>query len=238
MQKLVVAFALAFAFPFMVFSGEITPQSSRSKAAAKRVRPLLEKALSGMELRLGDPVFMRVFKESNELEMWILHRETKTYKHFKTYKIAYYSGKLGPKLKEGDRQAPEGFYHVSAKRMNPNSRYHLSFNLGYPNTYDQAHGRSGSFLMIHGSRVSIGCYAMTNQRIEEIYTLADAALQKGQPYFRVHCFPFRMTADRMNKAKGSPWLGFWQNLKEGYDAFEKTKVPPNVMVKEKRYTFV
>ena len=123
--------------------------------------------------------------------------------------------------------------------MNPQSSYHLSFNLGYPNAFDRAHGRTGSFLMVHGNRVSIGCFAMTDARIEEIYTLADAALRNGQPYFRVHCFPFRMTAKRlMNLTKHEEkWRSFWQNLKEGYDHFEQTRLPPNVTVKDKHYHF-
>jgi murein L,D-transpeptidase YafK len=123
--------------------------------------------------------------------------------------------------------------------MNPNSSYHLSFNLGYPNTYDRAHDRTGSFLMVHGSFVSIGCFAVTDPRIEEIYTLADAALRNGQPLFRVHCFPFRMTKERLAKLTQpeEKWRSFWQNLKEGYDHFEKTKSPPNVTVKDKRYHF-
>ena len=147
------------------------------------------------------------------------------------------SGHLGPKLAEGDRQAPEGFYYVSRGNMNPRSLYHLSFNIGFPNRYDLSHDRTGSLIMVHGDRQSIGCFAMTDEKVEEIYTLCDAALKKGQPFFRVHCFPFRMTTERMNEAKGNRWEGFWKNLEEGYDWFEEKKVPPDVEVAEKRYVF-
>ena len=159
------------------------------------------------------------------------------FKLFRKFKIAACSGNLGPKLREGDRQAPEGFYYVTPLRMNPNSRFHLSFNLGYPNTYDRAHGRTGSSLMIHGNSVSIGCFAMTDSKIEEIYVLAAAALRNGQKFFRVHCFPFRMTAEKMKKQGDSRWYEFWQNLKEGYDFFENTRRLPNVELRNLRYTF-
>ena len=214
------------------------PSSKRAEEVRGRVGPVLKQALAAKGLELGAAVFMRVFKESRELEVWVQHEDGK-FRLFKSYAIAAFSGSLGPKLAEGDRQAPEGFYHVPAKMMHPTSSYHLAFNLGYPNAYDRAHGRTGSFLMVHGNRVSIGCYAMTDARIEEIYTLADAALRKGQTFFRVHCFPFRMTTERLGKLKEgeAKWGAFWANLKEGYDYFESNGVPPNVMVKGKRYRF-
>jgi murein L,D-transpeptidase YafK len=99
------------------------------------------------------------------------------------------------------------------------------------------HARTGSALMVHGDCVSAGCYAMTNAKIEEIYMLADAALRHGQPFFRVHVFPFRMTAERMRGHQDSEWFPFWQNLKEGYDFFERKGWPPNVLVRYKRYFF-
>jgi len=211
------------------------PRSDRSEAAAIRVRPQLEAALRVKGLRWGAPVFIRIFKEEKELELWI--DDGKVFKHFKTWPICKYSGALGPKLKEGDGQAPEGFYFVPRSRMNPRSRFHLSFNLGYPNAYDRAHKRTGSALMVHGNCVSIGCYAMTDVRIEEIYSLCDVALISGQRYFRVHCFPFRMTEANMKRHGASKWVGEWKNLKKGYDWFEKVKRPPNVTVGGKLYSF-
>ncbi len=226
---------------------------NRASIAAEKVRPELEAALKKKDLRFGAPIFVRIFKESNELEVWV-QREPEAvtrddppgkggpeFELFRTYKICYWSGNLGPKVKQGDGQAPEGFYVVSRGRMNPLSSYHLSFDLGYPNAYDHAHKRTGNYLMVHGSCVSIGCYAMTDERIEEIYTLADAALAGGQKYFRVHCFPFRMTDKRMEKAANKEdekqWLSFWGNLREGYDRFEQKKLPPDVKVEDGKYAF-
>jgi len=112
------------------------------------------------------------------------------YEHLKDYIICASSGYLEPKLKEGDRQAPEGFYKVKKQQLNPHSKYHLSFNLGYPNKYDKAHKRTGTFLMVHGNCVSAGCYAMTDEKIEKIYALVEGALEHGQKYIDVHAFPF------------------------------------------------
>lgn len=179
---------------------------------------------------------MRIFKESEELEVWVQAGEV--FKHFKTYEICNFSGHLGPKLKTGDHQSPEGFYTVAARQLNPHSRFHLSFNLGYPNAYDRAHQRTGDALMVHGNCVSIGCYAMTDNYIEEIYTLADAALRNGQSSFQVHAFPFRLTDTTLARHKTSQWFSFWQNLREGYDYFEKHKTPPKVTVNKKRYVFL
>jgi murein L,D-transpeptidase YafK len=209
----------------------------RAAKAAERVRPALEKDLAAKGLHFGDPVFIRIFKDERELELWVRDRDGGRFKHFRTWPVVAMSGELGPKLAEGDRQAPEGFYFVTPGRMNPKSRFHLSFNIGYPNAYDRAHGRTGSAIMVHGNRVSIGCFAMTDAKIEEIYTLCDAALKGGQPYFRVHVFPFRMTVERMARTPGEKWREFWLNLKEGYDWFEKKRTPPDVSVEKLRYTF-
>jgi murein L,D-transpeptidase YafK len=211
------------------------PRSDRSAAASKRVRPALESALRVKGLRWGAPAFIRIFKEEKQLELWV--DDGKQFKLFKTWAICKFSGELGPKLMEGDGQAPEGFYFVPRARMNPRSRFHLSFNLGYPNAYDRARQRTGSALMVHGNCVSIGCYAMTDSRIEEIYSLCDAALQNGQRFFRVHSFPFRMTEANMKRYRKSKWISEWQNLKIGYDWFEKTKRPPNVTVSGNQYAF-
>eukprot|EP00903_Cladosiphon_okamuranus_P003720 g3718.t1 len=209
----------------------------RAKEVESRVSRPLAARLEERSLELGSPVFIRAFKEELELELFVRNPETGKFELFETYPIAGSSGQLGPKLAEGDRQVPEGFYYVPPSAMNPNSRYHLSFNIGYPNTYDRAHHRTGSHIMIHGSNVSIGCLAMTDPVIEEIYTLASAAHRAGQPYFRVHIFPFRMTDARMGKARDSPHLPFWRNLRTGYDHFEKNKTPPDVSVSRKTYTF-
>jgi murein L,D-transpeptidase YafK len=147
------------------------------------------------------------------------------------------SGRLGPKLAEGDAQAPEGFYEVTPRALNPNSAFHLSFNIGYPNAFDVANGRTGSWIMVHGGEASVGCFAMTDALVEEIYLVTEAALQKGQPAVPVHVFPFRMTEERMRAAGESEWLPFWENLREGHEHFELSHVPPVVRVEETHYVF-
>lgn len=199
--------------------------------------PALDELLAQKGLRKGDEVFIRIFKREGVLETWMRGRGDARFRLLKTWPICAWSGTLGPKLKEGDRQSPEGFYSVSLSSLNPNSRYHLSFNLGFPNAYDRAHGRTGSFLMVHGACVSIGCYAMTDAGIEEIYTLVEAALRNGQNRVPVHIFPFRMTPANMAAHAGHRWFDFWRNLKEGYDLFEATHVPPQVHVRNARYVF-
>ena len=184
---------------------------------------------------LGAPVFIRIFKEEAELELWA-PSPAGPYVRVHTFPICYYSGPLGPKQREGDGMSPEGFYAVGAKQLLPTSRYHRAFNIAFPNAYDRAQGRTGSYLMVHGDCVSIGCYAMTDRGISEIYTAVEDALGDGQGSVPVHIFPFRMDEARMARASG-PWLGFWRNLKEGYDAFETTRVPPRVGVRGKRYVF-
>lgn len=197
----------------------------------------LKTILEEKKLKLGSPVFIRAFKEERELELFVKNESTDKFELLRTYPIAAASGELGPKLEEGDNQVPEGFYFSSQSSMKPDSDFHLAFNIGYPNAYDRAHGRTGSFIMVHGSNVSIGCLAMTDEKIEEIYPLCQAALDHGQPFFRIHVFPFRMTEERMQKAANDPWFDFWKNLKTGYDLFEKNRVPPEVGVKDKQYTF-
>jgi murein L,D-transpeptidase YafK len=180
------------------------------------------------------PLFVRIFKEESELEVWKL-RDDGFFHHFKTYPICTWSGDLGPKLAKGDKQAPEGFYTISKPQMNPNSSFHLAFNLGYPNVYDRAHGRTGSALMVHGKCSSAGCYAMTDALIEEIYALARETFDAGHPSFQVHAYPFRMTDANMARHKDSKWFEFWRTLKEGYDHFETTRQPPPILVCGRRY---
>jgi len=193
----------------------------------------LEESLLAAGAKVGDPVFIRIFKQESLLEVWI--KSDNIYHFLKAYKICAYSGKLGPKRKEGDRQAPEGFYRVGRGSLNPHSKFHLSFNLGYPNAYDRAHGRTGSYLMVHGNCVSIGCYAMTDAKIEEIYSLVEKALKKGQRAVQVHIYPFRMTEENMAAYSHYRWYDFWENLKEGYDYFEAERLPPKITVKHKQY---
>lgn len=207
-------------------------KEERLEEVKGRVLPLLVPDLAQRGLSLGNPVFIRIFKESGELEVWVKPKSSATFKPWRKWPIAAMSGTLGPKLKEGDRQAPEGFYSVGRQALNPRSTYHLSFNIGYPNAYDRAHQRTGSFIMVHGNAVSIGCYAMTDPVIEWIYLVVEAALMAGQREVPVHVFPFRMTEQRMLQARQEhpALLPFWTMLKAGYTAFETTSRPPEIRV--------
>jgi murein L,D-transpeptidase YafK len=201
------------------------------------LRPLSKETmmlLGNKGMSSGAPIFIRVFKEESELEVW-KQRDDGRFYHFKTYPICNWSGEIGPKVHQGDKQAPEGFYTIFRHQMNPSSQYHLAFNLGYPNAYDKALGRSGEHLMVHGNCKSAGCYAMTDALIEEIYALAREAFIGGQESFEVHAFPFRMTDTNMARFKGHQWYAFWKTLKEGYDYFETTRLPPSVTVCNRSY---
>ena len=186
------------------------------------------------------PIFIRIFKAESELEVW-KQRQDGYFYLFKSYPICHWSGELGPKRRQGDKQAPEGFYTVNKYQLNPNSKFHLSFDLGYPNAFDRAHDRTGDFLMVHGKCKSAGCYAMTDAVMEEIYALAREAFAGGQEKFHVHAFPFRMTDEnlaRYTNVKGrsrNPNVPFWQTLKQAYDYFEITRKPPNIEVCARRY---
>jgi murein L,D-transpeptidase YafK len=180
------------------------------------------------------PIFIRVFKEESELEIWKQRNDGRFY-HLKTYPICNWSGDLGPKTKYGDRQAPEGFYTVTREQMNPNSNYHLALNLGYPNAYDKSLRRTGEFLMIHGKCKSAGCYAMTDALIEEIYAIARESFLGPNDGIQVHAFPFRMTAENMARRANHEAYPFWRTLKEGYDYFELTRQVPTVAVCNRRY---
>jgi murein L,D-transpeptidase YafK len=208
--------------------------------ALKANAPLPKDALAYMKangMTPASPILIRLFKDESVLEVW-KQKDTGRFALVKTYEICAYSGKLGPKVREGDRQAPEGFYTISRGLLNPNSQYHLAFNTGYPNAYDRAHGRTGSNLMVHGACSSAGCYSMTDENIAEIYAFAREALQGGkQSGFQVQAFPFRMTAENMAKHRGDPNFQFWTMLKEGYDHFELTRTPPKVDVCAGRYIF-
>ena len=213
--------------------------TERIREVRARVIPTLESSLQSEGFRLGDPVFIRIFKEEQELEVWLRREKETSFRRWKTWPVVRMSGKLGPKLQEGDGQAPEGFYAVDSGAMNPQSDFHLSFNVGYPNGFDLAQGRTGSFIMVHGKSSSIGCFAMGDAGIEPIYLVVERALRSGQSSVPIHIFPFRMTGERMAKANAtpSPWLSFWENLREGYDRFERDHVPPLVKWEGSRYTF-
>lgn len=205
---------------------------TRAEQAEKRVKPLLLTALQEKNLAYGNAVFIRIFKTEKDLELWV--KKGERFVLFKTYPICTFSGRLGPKIRQGDNQAPEGFYSVGLGQLNPYSQYHLSFNLGYPNAYDRANQRTGDFLMVHGNCVSIGCFAMGDAAIEEIYTLVEAALRNGQRNIDVHIFPFRYDSTKI-VWHNSQWQSFWSDLKTGFDAFNAHNKPPGISVVNRRY---
>lgn len=217
--------------------GALLLASCQGGGVPPHLKPLSKEAMhllgeKGIDYRA--PVFIRIFKQESELEVWKAKSDGRFY-HFKTYPICNWSGKLGPKFRQGDKQAPEGFYTVSRGQLNPNSKFYLSFNIGYPNEFDRAHGRTGSALMVHGDCRSAGCYAMTDALIEEIYALVRDAFRGGQKKFHVHAYPFRMTPQNMRKYRRHPSMPFWRTMKEGYDYFEQTRIPPVIHVCDSRY---
>lgn len=211
-----------------------TRASERAEAAAKRVLPALSRDLDALDAGPGRPVFLRIFKRESELELWVQPREQGELKLFRTYPICAWSGRLGPKTREGDWQAPEGIYSIRRGQLNPRSQFHLSFNLGYPNAYERAQAWTGSALMVHGACVSIGCYAMTDPAIEEIYTLVDAALRAGQPAVPVHALPFRMDQSS-NIEPGAAHAELWARLAEIDADFERHRRMPRVAVSAAGY---
>jgi murein L,D-transpeptidase YafK len=202
----------------------------------KPVPPKLVASMQAKGMTVSDPILIRVFKKEAELEVW-KRDASGQYALLKTYPVCRWSGQLGPKMQEGDRQTPEGFYTVRADQMNPNSAYYLSFDLGFPNELDRALGRTGSALMIHGACSSSGCFAMTDDGAAELFALAREAIKGGQEGFQVQSFPFRMTPENLAEHRASPHIAFWRNLKEGSDHFEAIRQPPKVASCGRRYVF-
>jgi murein L,D-transpeptidase YafK len=214
-------------------------ETDESVVGARALKPLptaLAAEIDKRNMPREPPILVRIFKEEAELEVWKQDAEGK-FALLKTYPICRWSGELGPKVKEGDRQAPEGFYTITPGQMNPNSNYYLAFNLGFPNAYDKANDRTGAFLMVHGDCSSAGCYAMTDEQIQEIYALGRDSFLGGQKSFQVQAYPFRMTPLNMARHRNNPAMAFWRMIKEGNDHFEVTKAEPHVDVCEKHYVF-
>jgi murein L,D-transpeptidase YafK len=203
--------------------------------ATRELPPELLALLRQKKMPKNSPIVMRVFKEEAELEVW--KQDTSgLFQLLKTYPVCRWSGDLGPKLHEGDRQTAEGFYTITPALMNPNSNYYLAINTGYPNSFDKANKRDGSLLMIHGDCSSSGCYAMTDEQISEIYGLARDSLT-GRPSFQVQAYPFRLTPANLARHRTNPSLDFWKTLKIGNDHFETTHLEPKVDVCDRHYVF-
>jgi murein L,D-transpeptidase YafK len=227
-----VAFAVASLSPAVA-------KAPASKEAAEH-DPVVAPAAGDLNQRLaekgmsaGSPIMIRIFKFESELELWM--QKEGRFELFNIYRICNWSGGLGPKLHEGDRQSPEGLYSVGQKQIHRRGRWPRSLNLGFPNALDRSYARTGSLILVHGGCTSTGCYAMTSPVMEEIYGLAEQALNQGQDRFQVHVFPFRMTNGALDAYRDNVWHAFWANLKEAYDIFERTRIPPSVSVCNRRY---
>ncbi|MDB5620601.1 hypothetical protein [Tardiphaga sp.] len=234
-RALVTSVVLATSF---VLAGCNTDEMSLA-SNAKANKPVPEKLIADMaakDMDLQSPMLVRLFKQEAELEVWKQTRSGQ-FALLKTYPICRWSGDLGPKVKEGDRQAPEGFYNITPAQMNPQSSYYLSFNMGYPNAFDRSLGRTGSQLMVHGDCSSRGCYAMTDEQISDIYALGRESFFGGQRSFQVQAYPFKMTPVNMAKHRNNPNMPFWKMIKQGYDHFEVTKQEPKVEFCENKYVF-
>ncbi len=194
----------------------------------------LDARLAERGLARGRPVYIRVFKAESELELW-MEGADKRFVLLAAYPICHWHGTIGPKLKEGDKQSPEGFYSVGFPESRLVGRWRRAFNLGYPNLHDQLLQRTGSHILIHGGCSSVGCFAMTDPVQEEIYGLATAALAGGQARFQVHVYPFRMTEENLARHADHPWAHTWADLRPAYDSFERTRVPPRVVLCGVRY---
>jgi murein L,D-transpeptidase YafK len=234
-RALVISATLAASAVLAGCNGEDASLAANAKAN-QPVSPKLVAAITEKDMDLQSPILIRLFKQEAELEVWKQDRSGK-FALLKTYPICRWSGDLGPKVREGDRQAPEGFYAISPAQMNPASAYYLSFNTGYPNAYDKSLGHTGSELMVHGDCSSRGCYAMTDEQIAEIYSLGRESFFGGQRSFQFQAYPFRMTPVNMAKHRNNPNMAFWKMIKEGYDHFEVTRQEPKVDFCEKKYVF-
>ncbi|MGV8833686.1 MAG: L,D-transpeptidase family protein [Devosia sp.] len=235
LRKLCSAIILLWVVFGLVACGGFLPKSSSNR----HNQPLQSSVVSALKMMgssPGDAMVVRIFKQEQTLEVW---KKTSSgqFKLFKSYDICAFSGDLGPKIKEGDRQSPEGFYTITPGLMNPKSNYYLAFNTGFPNKFDRVMGRTGSQLMVHGDCSSRGCYAMTDDGIAEIYALARESFKGGNSSFQLQIFPFKMTANNLAKQSSNPNLAFWKDIKEGYDLFELNKQPPAWDVCERQYVF-
>ena len=233
-RALTISFALAGVLALAGCYGEEGYQIP--SRAMKELSPDMLALLDQKSMPKDSPILVRVFKEESELEVW-KQDTTGRYALLKVYPICRWSGELGPKKVQGDRQAPEGFYSITPGLMNPNSNYYLAINTGFPNAYDKANNYTGAFLMIHGDCSSMGCYAMTDEQIGEIYSLARESFLGGQKEFQIQAYPFRLTAANLARHRTNPNMPFWKMLKEGNDHFEVSHLEPKVDVCERRYVF-
>ena len=220
---------------FSFTSKPTIPDSARAAGVRAAIWPQLQKDLKSGGFREDQPLYIRLFKEPGVLEIWV--KSGMQYKLFREYLICAYSGGLGPKQQERDGKCPEGYYAITPSQLQPMSSYHLAMNIGYPNAYDRQHGFTGNLIMIHGNCASKGCYAMTDEKIDEIYTMVYEAFVHGQKSVPVHIYPFKLNTQLLEAHSEWPQYAFWKNLKPGFDLFQRRHIPPEVTVVNKDYHF-
>ncbi len=221
-MRIIALFIAMLTIPCISFAGLLSSNSSTTPVSKEYKQQLM-----------GSPVYIQIFKEERTLELYVKIGEQ--YQLMDSYKICNYSGGLGPKQRQGDFKSPEGFYTVQRSQLKPDSRFYKAINIGFPNAYDRSHGYEGKYLMIHGACVSVGCYAMTDNGIDEIFQFVTGALVFGQQGVQVSIYPFRMTDANMARHKNSYYADFWKQLKPGYDYFNTLHQPPVVSVVDGRY---
>ncbi len=232
MPKLLVILLLRLILPAAKHD---LPDSKLASDVRETVWPRLQKELADKGLKADAAIYLRIFKDEHLLEIWV--KADRQYRLFKTYDICFFSGGLGTKTRSGDGKSPEGFYTIGPGQLNPVSNYYLAMNVGYPNKLEQLKHYTGDAIMVHGHCASIGCYAMTNPLIEEIYTMAYKAFENGQEKIDLDIFPFRMDSAHFAKYARYPYQSFWKTMKPGYDLFEKHHVPPVAGIRGREYAF-
>ena len=232
MPKIFIAF---FLFNTILFNAIYLPDSPLAKKEREKLWPIITKERIEKGLKANSPIYIRVFKLENQLELWV--KSGNKFVLFHTYNICSYSGGLGTTVREGGGKSPEGFYEITPTQLNPVSHYYLAINIGYPNKLETAKGYTGNAIMIHGDCVSIGCYAMTNEGIAQIYTQVYMAFKNGQHKINLDIFPFRMNEQNMDAYKDDPSIEFWKTLKKGYDLFNQKLIPTDAEVKHNEYYF-
>jgi len=232
MSKLIFGLLLSL---FLFHPKNKLPDSKLAKDVRVKVWPKLQTELTGKGLNINSAVYLRIFKDESVMEIWV--RSGRQYQFFKSYNICYFSGGLGTKTRSGDGKSPEGFYTITPAQLYPLSSYYLAMNIGYPNKLEQLKGYTGDEIMVHGHCASIGCYAMTDEGIEEIYTLVYKNFESGRQKIQLDIFPFRMNQEHLTKYTTSSYLPFWKSMKPGYDLFEKNHIPAVAAIKNRGYFF-
>jgi len=230
-------------FFLFTFASFIPPKASfktaqlkfpRVKAAFQDKGKLMTDLYKSKQLNIKNAhLFIRVFKQEDELELWAKSKTAQQFTKIKIFKICAKSGTIGPKARAGDGQVPEGLYQIN--RFNPASNYHLSLGIDYPNKTDKL--RAGFFptggdIFIHGECVTIGCMPLTNEFIEELYVACVEAKEVLQKTIKVEIYPCRLTTENSQKifkkyAKNTDWIKVWKVLQKSFDHFENKKYPVN-----------